>query len=94
MVILDLPVPAGFAVAVEDFDRLVRDHKIAKYQVTARKVIVYLRGLEPGNTFKLDYGLRATLPVKATVPGAKVYEYYDPSKQATSKETRVTVNAR
>jgi hypothetical protein len=76
MVILDLPVPAGFAVESDDLRKLVQDQKIDKFQVTARKIIVYLRGLQPGQGLTLNYGLRATMSVKVQVRPAQAYEYY------------------
>lgn len=94
MVILDLPVPAGFAVEGADFAKLVEAGAIAKFQVTARQVIVYLRGLEPGKPLKLEYRLHATMPVKVSVPPARVYEYYDPAKQGRGAAARLTVQAR
>jgi len=60
--------------------------------MNARTVIVYLRALEPGKP--LEYGLRATLPVKVTVPAARVYEYYDPQKQGRGAEMKMTVKAK
>src|SRR5207247_4399798 len=81
MVMLDLPIPAGFAPVAEDFSKLVQAGRIAKFQMNARTVIVYLRSLEPGTPLKLEYGLRATLPVKVTVPAARVYGYYEPPEQ-------------
>ena len=45
MVILDLPIPAGFAVDAEDLETLCSSGKIAKYQVTSTSAIVYLRVL-------------------------------------------------
>ena len=91
MVVLDLPIPGGFAIESEDLAKLVKDEKITKYQVTARQAIVYLRGLEPGKPLKLEYRLRATMPVKVTVAPARVYEYYDTAKQGRSAGTRLTV---
>jgi hypothetical protein len=91
MVILDLPVPAGFAAETEDFAKLQQSGGIAKFQLTARSVIVYLRGLEPDKPLKLAYSLRATMPVKVTAPAAKVYEYYDPQKQGHGKEAKLAI---
>jgi len=91
MVILDLPIPAGFAVESEDFEKLVAAGTIAKYQLTPRSTIVYLRQLSPTEPLLLRYGLRATMPVKITVPPARAYEYYDPDKQVSSAATSLTV---
>jgi len=93
MVILDLPIPAGFAVDVEDLETLRSSGKIAKYQVTQRSAIVYLRMLGPSEPLELSYHLRATMPVKITVPPARAYEYYNPDYQATTAPTPITVAA-
>ncbi len=91
MVILDLPIPAGFAVEADDFSKLVEEGKIAKYQVTARSVVVYLRRLPPTEPLQRCYRLRATMPVKVTAQPAAAYEYYDPDRRAQSPATRLTV---
>jgi hypothetical protein len=94
MVMLDVPIPAGFALLAEDLDQLVKSGAIAKFQVTPRQAIVYLRGLEPGKELVVRYRLRATMPVKVTVPAARVYEYYAPDKQGQTQPLRMTVTPR
>ena len=84
MIILDLPIPAGFALDSEDFESLKSSEKIAKYQLTARSAIVYLRELRPGEPLAIHYHLRATMPIKITAPAARVYEYYNPDHQAAT----------
>jgi hypothetical protein len=91
MVILDLPIPPGFSVAADDFAKLVTSQAIAKFHVNARSVVVYLRGLEPGQPLPLTYRLRSTMPVKVMAPAARVYEYYDPGKRGQSKSQSMTV---
>src|SRR5207249_7526629 len=43
MLILDLPIPAGFAIDSDDLAKRQAANEIAKFQITARKAIVYLR---------------------------------------------------
>jgi uncharacterized protein YfaS (alpha-2-macroglobulin family) len=81
MVILDLPIPGGFAIDPGELDELAGSGQIARYQITARKAIVYLRRLEPAASLPLRYRLRATMPVKVAVPDAEAYEYYDPQSR-------------
>jgi hypothetical protein len=94
MVMLDLPVPPGFAADTNSFNSLVQAGTIARFQARPRSVLVYLRGLKPGQSLKLTYTLKATMPVKATAGVARVYEYYDPRKEGTSPARRFTVRAR
>jgi len=94
MVILDLPIPAGFAVEPDDFAHLATAGRIAKYQITSRTVVVYLRGLEAGRRLEFGYRLRALTPVKITVPGVRAYEYYNPERQAFTPAVAMTVAER
>ena len=91
MVILDLPIPAGFAADPDSLGRMVQSGQIAKYQITARSIIVYLRELAPAQPLNIRYRLDATMPVRITVPPARVYEYYDPSNEGSSRSTELTV---
>jgi uncharacterized protein YfaS (alpha-2-macroglobulin family) len=91
MLMVDLPVPPGFVPDAAGFDRLVASGTIAKYQVTPRQVIVYLLGLGAGETVRLKYDLRATMPVDAAAPAARVYEYYDPANEAFGEAGRLIV---
>jgi hypothetical protein len=92
MVILDLPVAAGFAADPASFDKLLQGGVVDKYQVTARSVVVYLRELPAGKPLVLRYQLQATMPVKVTAPPARVYEYYDPDREAHSQPTMLEVS--
>jgi uncharacterized protein YfaS (alpha-2-macroglobulin family) len=91
MVILDLPIPAGFAADTESLRKMQAEGRIAKYQVTARTIVIYLRQLAPRVPLRLRYRLQATMPVKITVPPARVYEYYDPDNNAETPPTQLTV---
>ncbi len=86
MVIVDLPIPGGFTIEPGELAELVGSGKIAKYQITPRKAIVYLRELAPAKPLELRYRLRATMPVKVAVPPAQAYHYYDPDKRGTGGE--------
>jgi hypothetical protein len=96
MLVVELPVPAGFVAETNRFNELIQNGRIARFQVQGGKVLVYLRNLAPGRdkAFELEYVLRATLPVKVAVPGARVYEYYAPERQGTSAATALVVQGR
>jgi len=91
MVILDLPIPAGFAVDRQCLEALVKAGTVARYQVNARSIVVYLRELPPSRPLSIRYRLDATMPVRLTVPPARAYEYYNPDNQATSEPAQLQV---
>jgi hypothetical protein len=78
---------------VSDLEEHVSAGDVAKFQITPRSALLYLRALEPGKRLTLKYGLHATMPVKLTVPAAVAYEYYDPAKRGTSATAEMTVVA-
>jgi hypothetical protein len=90
MVMLELPVPAGF-VAGDAFAQLAAAGRIAKFEIKPLAVLVYLRELPAGKTLSLAYDLRAAMPAQVVVPAARVYEYYDPDRQGTSAPARLAV---
>jgi uncharacterized protein YfaS (alpha-2-macroglobulin family) len=94
MVILNLPIPAGFAIEADDLPGLVKAGSIAKFQLSARSAIVYLRDLKPNARLTLRYRLKATMPVKLTVPSARAFEYYDPAREGLSPRVKLTVSAK
>jgi hypothetical protein len=94
MVVLDLPIPGGFAIETSDLEKLVAAEAIARYQVTPRQALVYLRDLPSGKALQVRYRLRATMAVKVTVPAARVYEYYDVDKQGFGEPTQLTATPR
>ena len=86
-----LPIPPGFAIDLEDLESLQSSGKIAKYQVTPRSAIIYLRALVPAAPLELVYHVRAMMPVKIMAPPARAYEYYNPDRQASTAPTPMTV---
>jgi uncharacterized protein YfaS (alpha-2-macroglobulin family) len=91
MLLLELPIPAGFAVDRSDFERLVRAGRIAKYQESPRTMTVYLRGLGARERFTLTYRLTASQLVRVTTPAAVAFEYYVPENRASSTSALLTV---
>jgi hypothetical protein len=91
MVMLDVPVPAGFAPILDDIEKLQEQGVVAKFQVLPQSVLLYLRELPAGKPLEVKYKLRATMPVDLTASGARVYEYYDPDRHAQSAAARIKV---
>jgi hypothetical protein len=89
MVMLELPVPVGFALSGEDFDSLVEKKTIAKYERTSRGVLVYLTELD--RELVVTYHLRATTPARGTTTPARVYEYYNSQQEGRSEQAVLVV---
>lgn len=83
MVMLELPIPPGFEL-VDDLQKQVGDRDIDRVETKPGKAIFYIRAMEPEKVREITYRLRAITAGKVTVPAARVYEYYDPNRQAAS----------
>jgi len=91
MVVVDLGVPPGFEVQVEDLQHFVDKGVIQKYTIAARQIIVYLDKLASRKPLELSYRLRAKFPIKAATPASRAYRYYNPEIGATAKPVELTV---
>jgi hypothetical protein len=94
MVMLELPTPPGFRADVEELNRAVEQRTVDKVEVQPQRVVVYLRGLQVGQTLPLSYRLEARTPATVTAGAGRVYEYYAPERQGFSTPTRLTIEAR
>jgi uncharacterized protein YfaS (alpha-2-macroglobulin family) len=94
MVMLELPIPAGFDLDASALATLLQQEKLARYQVNGRQATIYLMGVKANSDFSVKYRLQARQPVKVTVPAARAYEYYDPDKQGRSRTVELTVTGR
>lgn len=75
----------------QEFDALFDQGVVAKYQLTARSVVVYLRQFAPGKPLLLQCGLQAPTPVSVTAPPAQIHGYYDPDRMANSEASELVV---
>jgi uncharacterized protein YfaS (alpha-2-macroglobulin family) len=91
MVMLELPIPAGFQVEASDFERLVETGAIARFQLQPARILVYARELPAGKSLHLAYRLRAHMAAEIRVSSALVYEYYNPARQGSSTSERLVV---
>ncbi len=91
MILVELPIPAGFTLETDGFSKLVDAGTIAKFQTRPQTAIVYLRGIDKGARVTLPYHLRATMPATVSVPPAVAYEYYNSEIRATSRTSQLVV---
>lgn len=91
MLILDLPIPAGFTLVPDDLAKAVVERTIDRFEVTARGATIYHKGLEPGAKLELQCRLRATMAVKVQAEQAHAYEYYNPDRQGLSNGAQLNV---
>ncbi len=91
MVVIDLGIPPGFAVQPADFERLVTERVVQKFEIAPRQVILYFDEVRARQTVEFEYSLRAKFPLRAQTGESKAYEYYNPQRVAYSEPVEVNV---
>src|SRR5262249_8483558 len=105
IVIVDLPIPPGFAVDPSDFPRMVRQGEgprvqavgvqgripVEKVTITSRQVALYLGQVQPNDVLGFEYTLRPRFPVQVQTPPSVAYEYYTPANRSTTRPVALTV---
>jgi uncharacterized protein YfaS (alpha-2-macroglobulin family) len=87
MTLVDVGIPPGFVVETDDLDAYVQQGKLSRYEVTARQLILYVTEIAAKDTLNIQYRLRATMPVKASDGGARVFPYYEPDRESHAPAT-------
>ena len=87
-----LGVPPGFLPVLEDFDVMVAQDQIDRYDFTLREINVYMTNVAPGQPITLNYHLLARYPVKAQTPASGAYDYYAPEQNGDNAPQRIVVN--
>jgi len=86
MILVDLGIPPGFDVVLDDFAEYTgEDGRIQKVETTGRQVLVYLYGLDGGASFTFSYRLKAGEPMRAQSPASAAYLYYESDQRAESQ---------
>jgi hypothetical protein len=87
-VLVDLGIPPGFQVKVEDLNALVARFEdvpedyafptVERYELTGRQILVYVGNLTYEQPLAFSYRLQAKFPLVAQTPASNAYDYYNP----------------
>jgi len=56
---------------------------IKRYELTGRQIIIYLESVSSDRPITFGFRFKAEYPVKAAIPPAKAYDYYNPDVSGT-----------
>jgi len=100
MVMVDLGIPPGFELLSEDLQKMLektagaKSGRLDKFNMTATQAILHFDSIAPHDSFAVRYRLRAKYPIRAQGFASRVYEYYDPSVNATARPVQFEVSGR
>jgi len=81
-VIVRVGMPPGFVPRSDDLQALVAGRRVARYEVNADNVTMYLMGLQAGEARQLPLRFVATLAIVGAAPASRIYAYYEPTLRA------------
>jgi uncharacterized protein YfaS (alpha-2-macroglobulin family) len=99
MIMVDLGIPPGFDLLSEDLQTLQEKSasgatgRLEKFSLTATQAILYFNALSPNQTVTVKVRLHAKYPIRARTFQSRVYEYYDPSINATAQPVQMEVTS-
>ena len=98
---LDLGIPPGFNVQIEDLDALVARYedtppdynfpRIERYEMTGRQVLIYVTNLSADMPLEFTFRLKARFPLSVQSPASSVYDYYNPDVAGEVPPQRINV---
>ncbi|UCH97804.1 MAG: hypothetical protein JSV88_13385, partial [Candidatus Aminicenantes bacterium] len=75
--IVDIGIPPGFKAIPGDFREIKAKGIIDRFEINRGRIVLYLNDLDQkGKRFR--FGLRAITEARVKMPGARIYEYYNP----------------
>ncbi len=91
MLLVELAVPPGFAVVRSDWEEMVAQGLIDRYELRPGRVLVYRSNVEAGLPLTLTYQLEAELVVDVETGPSLAYDFYTPSTRGVQAPQRIVV---
>ncbi|MEK6238630.1 MAG: hypothetical protein N2C14_28255, partial [Planctomycetales bacterium] len=87
-------VPAGLEVRHDQLKELVKEGRVAAYEVLGREVVLYWRELKAEQQVKLPLSLVAAIPGTYTGPASRTYLYYGDEDKHWAAGLKVEITPR
>ena len=92
MIMIDLGIPPGFVPIVEDLTNLVQNHPhITRFEQRGRQLSIYVDEIRYGQPLTFQLRMRAKYPIQGQAPESRVWAYYNPDQQHTTKPFALVV---
>ncbi len=93
MLFITIGLPPGFIVNMTSLEEAVKNSPyLERFEIHSPTRIDFLTGtIKPGTVFTFQFTVQAKYPLKATVPPAKVQDYYNPENQHQTTPQTVVV---
>lgn len=87
-------LPGGLEVRHDQLKELVKERRIAAYEVRGRDVVLYWRSLAAGERVELPISVTAAIPGRYTGPASRAYLYYTDEHKTWVDGLRVEITPR
>jgi len=93
MVVAVVGVPAGLEARADQLRELVKEGRIACFELKNREIILYWRGMAPLSSKTVPLSLLAIVPGQFRGPASRAYVYYDDDERHWIDPMSVVVTA-
>ena len=90
-VLVDLGLPPGFQLEIDDLVAQKQEKVISEFEVTGKQLILYLDELTIGEPRIINYKLTALYPLTAQTGGSQAYAYYNAEVKDEEEPTEFEV---
>jgi hypothetical protein len=87
-------LPGGLEPRHDQLKELVKRGVVDSYEVVGRDVVLYWRGLDPGQKVQVPLSLVAAVPGRYTGPASRAYLYYTDELKTWASGLAVTITAK
>ncbi len=84
-------IPGGLEVRHDQLKELVKEGRIAAYEVLGREVVLYWRALKPEERVDVALSLIAAVPGSYTAPASRAYLYYTDEHKRWTPGMKATI---
>ena len=94
MVVLEIQIPSGLGPAEETLTQLLATNpRVRRFEISGRRVILYVDQMESGATLHLEFSARAVHAIAAQATRSQVYAYYFPDWRSQALGPKINVEA-
>jgi alpha-2-macroglobulin-like protein len=87
-------LPGGLEPRHDALKELVKQHTVDAYEVRGRDVVLYWRGMTPGQQLRVPVSLVAAVPGRYAGPASRAYPYYTPENKTWAAPLEADIAAR
>lgn len=89
--IIEIGIPPGFRVHTDVFKKIKAKQVIDHFEINEERILLYLSNLDQ-KVRRFQFGLKPITVCRVKIPGARIYDYYNPSVSDMAQPVELIVS--